>query len=154
MWETRSRSSPSVSQSIDRSRNQSRCLVRAGRALIDSASQGLSATTIKKLCRKLGINKWPYKSPFRTPRGASSAPPGAKASGSSKHSSVAIESNDNTDDDDVSNSDRSTPSPSSSLPLGPKEHEGEERMLITSLLSNASPVDAVQPITKRAKIAA
>jgi len=40
---------------------------------VASRKLGLSATTIKKLCRKLGINKWPYKSPFRTPRAA--APP-------------------------------------------------------------------------------
>jgi hypothetical protein len=115
--------------------------------------QGLSATTIKKLCRKLGINKWPYKSPFRTPRGAS-ASQGNKAAGSNKRSSASMDSNDNTDEDDAANSNRSTPSPSSSLstPSGPTEHEEDEKsnlMHITSLLS-----DVDQSSVKRARIAA
>jgi len=121
---------------------------------VASQKLGLSATTIKKLCRKLGINKWPYKSPFRTPRGAS-ASQGNKAAGSNKRSSASMDSNDNTDEDDAANSNRSTPSPSSSFstPSGPTEHEEDEKsslMHITSLLSDV--VD--QSSVKRARIAA
>mmetsp|Transcript_27291 Transcript_27291/g.67309 ORF Transcript_27291/g.67309 Transcript_27291/m.67309 type:complete len:332 (+) Transcript_27291:242-1237(+) len=37
---------------------------------VASEKLGLSATTIKKLCRKVGIEKWPYKSPYRSGRGS------------------------------------------------------------------------------------
>jgi len=39
---------------------------------VASKRLGLSATTIKKLCRKIGIAKWPYKSPTRS--GARTSP--------------------------------------------------------------------------------
>eukprot|EP00282_Hemiselmis_andersenii_P016793 CAMPEP_0114139784 /NCGR_PEP_ID=MMETSP0043_2-20121206/17039_1 /TAXON_ID=464988 /ORGANISM="Hemiselmis andersenii, Strain CCMP644" /LENGTH=326 /DNA_ID=CAMNT_0001233841 /DNA_START=151 /DNA_END=1127 /DNA_ORIENTATION=+ len=48
---------------------------------VASRKLGLSATTIKKLCRRLGIRTWPYKSPFRAPRAPPPSGGGARAPG-------------------------------------------------------------------------
>lgn len=114
-------------------------LLRRFSHLLPVSPQGLSATTIKKLCRKLGINKWPYKSPFRTARsGCSAAAPASGPSNNRGGKRSRQESNADEDSDRTpSPVESALASPSSSCEAsGPTEpaEEGEGRRTDIALL--------------------
>jgi len=98
---------------------------------VASQKLGLSATTIKKLCRKLGISKWPYKSPARSGTCTSRARP----AGSDRK-----EEEDHGGSDALDNESKgSTPH---TMPSSPQPEEAEEQHGTVGgqlLLHHASP---------------
>jgi hypothetical protein len=81
----------------------------------DAAKEiGISLTALKQICRKLGIQRWPYQRlcksgrKYAKPASAADTPPSARSPTSSVAEPHRVASNRNADDDHVSESEAST----------------------------------------------